>query len=175
VKRIIKVEDKFGVDFHRELIKKLKEREVLNSGLHNPLIERLDTGKCNSKLARAISSRLLGVDRLKVLFVIDSEGNTNAAYNNILRHFEKKPRVQRLSIRVVVVEPRHEAWLCIGLGGDREKCRSSPEEVISRIKNDLYNKRRLSDWVRDVEIDYLLNESDFSKYIQEVKWLLEDR
>lgn len=173
MERIIKVEDTHGVDFHRELIEKLKEKGVLRGDLHNPLIERLDTGKCNPKLARVTLSRLLGVDRLKVLFVIDSEGKTNAAYSDIRRHFEKKS-IAQLSIEVVVVEPRHEAWLCIGLGGDKRKCRNNPEEVISGIKNSIYEKKRLSEWARDIEINYLLNESDFKEYIRGVKWLLED-
>jgi len=174
LKRIIKVEDEHGVGFHRVLLEKLRERGVLSGSFHDPPIERLDAGKCNPKLARTILSRLLRVDSLKVLFVIDSEGKTNAAYNDVLKHFEKRSGAGRLNVEVVVVEPRHEAWLCIGLGGKREKCRSKPEEVISRIKNELYEKRRLSDWARDVEIEYLLDESDFKEYIQKVRWLLEN-
>jgi len=174
LRRIIKVEDSYGVDFHRELIEKLKGRRLLGDTVYNPLVERLNTGKCNPKLVRTILSRLLGVNRLKVLFVVDSEGRADVPYNDILRHFERKPGVERLDIKVVVVEPKHEAWLCIGLGGDRKKCRSSPEEVISRIKNNQYRKRRLSDWAQDVDIDNLLSESDFKEYIQGVSWLLED-
>jgi hypothetical protein len=175
MKRIIKVEDSHGVAFHIELIKKLKERGLLGDTGHNPLVERLNTGKCNPKLARAILAQLVRENRLKVLFVVDSEGRADVAYNDIRKHFEKKrPGVERLDVKVVVVEPRHEAWLCIGLGGDRKKCRSNPEDVISRIKNNQYEKWRLGDWARDVDIGNLLGESDFKEYIQGVKWLLED-
>jgi type I site-specific restriction-modification system R (restriction) subunit len=175
MKRIIKVEDSHGVAFHRELIKKLKERGLLGDTVHNPLVERLNTGKCNLKLVRTILTRLVGENRLKVLFVVDSEGRADVAYNDILKHFKKKrPGVERLDVKVVVVEPRHEAWLCIGLGGDRKKCRSNPEEVISRIKNNQYKKWKLSDWAQDVDISNFLSESDFKDYIQGVKWLLED-
>jgi hypothetical protein len=178
VERIIKVEDTHGVDFHRELVEKLKERGVLSSSLRNPRIERLDTGKCNPKMVRTILARMSRIDRLKVLFLIDSEGRAGVAYNDILqhfvKHFKKKPEAKRLDVKVVVVEPKHEAWLCIGLGGDKRKCRNNPEEVISGIKNDEYKKERLSGWARDIEINYLLNESDFEEYIQGVKWLLED-
>jgi hypothetical protein len=148
LRRIIKVEDSYGVDFHRELIEKLRGRGLLGDAVYNPLVERLNTGKCNPKLVRTILSRLVGVNRLKVLFVVDSEGRADVAYNDILKHFERKPGVEGLEVKVVVVEPKHEAWLCIGLGGERKKCRSSPEEVISRIKNTQYSKRRLSDWLK---------------------------
>lgn len=171
--RIIIVEDSYGIGFHREIIGKLKKEGYLDNSF-NPRIERLDTGKCNPKLRRSIYSRYMDSEALKILFVIDSEGRANAAHEDITRHFNGRAplREKVLSIDVVAVDPRHEAWLCIGLGGDPKKCRQTPEYTISRIKKKQYDwKGYLAEWANDIKIDYLLNENDFKTYVKKLTQL----
>jgi len=106
-----------------------------------------------------------------MLFVIDSEGlSIDEASRRILEHFGFE---EQELIRVAVVESRHEAWLCIGLGGDRSKCRSSPEDVISRILNEPYDdKSLLARLTEQIDVSRLLGEDDFKKYLDYLKWLL---
>jgi hypothetical protein len=49
MKKIIFVEDTYGVGFHRTVLEKLKEVKELDNSF-NPRIERLPTGKCNPGL-----------------------------------------------------------------------------------------------------------------------------
>ncbi|RFA94662.1 hypothetical protein [Pyrobaculum aerophilum] len=78
-----------------------------------------------------IKARVLGED-FKAVFVIDREDNDiDSAKNSVLSHFSNPS-----NIKVVVVDPRHEAWLCMGLGHEAEKCRTSPEDVIARNRGE---------------------------------------
>ncbi len=109
VKKMMIVEDTYGVDFHRELLCKLGG---INMNLE---IRRLPTGKCNNALRRKVLANALSGSSMafKVIFVIDEEGKgMNNAVNDVLMHMKELED----RIRVVVVQPRHETWLCIGLG-----------------------------------------------------------
>jgi len=104
---------------------------------------------------------------IKAVFVIDSEGReVGTAVSEISRHFkELKDR-----FRVVVVVPRHEAWLCIGLGFDAARCRNSPEHVLS-MERGRYEKRHLAEWVREIDVERLMWEGDFIDYVAALRWL----
>lgn len=177
MRRIIYVEDVYGEGFHRKLLAKLKEKGLLDSNF-NPRVESLPAGKCNAALRRKVLAKVVeGMDgALKALFVIDSEGDPSAADVAIRGHFKDvtlkfRPKVY---IDVVAVEPLHEAWLCIGLGGDRRACRRDPETVLSRLRNMHYEKRCLERWADHVNIDNLMHEPDFKIYVERLKWLAED-
>jgi len=67
----------------------------------------------------------------------------------------------------------HEAWLCIGLGGDRSRCRDSPIYELSKLLNKPYDdKSLLAKYVERIDIARLLSEEDFGTYLDYLKWLL---
>ena len=75
----------------------------------------------------------------------------------------------------MVVEPSHEAWLCIGLGFNRSSCRRNPVDTLvrgRRVKS--YEKRYLEKWAGEVDVQRLQGENDFKEYVNSLKWLLED-
>ncbi|MEM1611232.1 MAG: hypothetical protein QXQ57_06275 [Sulfolobales archaeon] len=131
MRRLIFVEDTYGVRFHRELIEKIRQRGVIS--FSSPEVRRLPAGKCNRKIYDKIIGAILGSRDWKVLVVIDSEGRDieDARHKDFLVHV----RNHRDRFRVWVVEPRHEAWLCLGLGGSSTICRSRPEDYIERDLN----------------------------------------
>jgi len=167
VARVVYTEDTYGVEFHREIIGKLVEKGII-SGL-KPRVERIPSGLCNEALARKVRARLLDYAERRIVFVIDREDlDRDEASRRVLGHFRDR---EREGIRVVVVEPMHEAWLCIGLGLDRVKCRSDPVAEITRSKSGVYEKHLLGKLASQVDIDRLLSEDDFRDYIDALKWL----
>jgi hypothetical protein len=119
MKRIILVEDTYGVGFHRTVIEKLKEVRELDNNF-NPKVDRLPTGKCNPGLRGKVVVKCGGEDA-KVLIVVDTEGRLDEIKNYMDKIFSNVPPSIRIS--TVFVDPRHETWLCMGLGGDRARCR----------------------------------------------------
>ncbi len=105
----------------------------------------------------------------KLLKVIDSEYVRDAARVFVERHFTEDTLRH---IRVAVVEPRHEAWLCIGLCGDRRGCRHEPEQFIERLVGDVYQKYMLARLARRISVEKLLGERDFQVYLEGLFWLL---
>lgn len=170
VERFIFVEDTYGEEFHRKLLEKLIRSNLINAQVR-PKVFRMPTTGCNQALARKAKARVVGAESWRMLFVIDSEGlSVDEASRRILEHFGSEDKEL---IRVVVVHPRHEAWLCIGLGGDRSKCRSSPEDEISRIRNELYDdKSLLASLAERIDVSRLLGEDDFKEYVDYLKWLI---
>jgi uncharacterized protein YllA (UPF0747 family) len=53
VKRLIYVENTYGVGFQRKLLEKLREDGLLSSNL-DPGVERLPAGKCSKTLQRRV-------------------------------------------------------------------------------------------------------------------------
>jgi hypothetical protein len=143
MKRIILVEDTYGVGFHKTVIEKLKEVKELDNSF-NPRIERLPTGKCNPGLRGKVISR-----------------SSSIPHN--------------IHIDVVLVNPRHETWLCMGLGGDRTRCRQDPEHELRKLRDVRdYRKEYLNKWAKDINVHKLLEEHDFRKYIEVLKQLEQD-
>jgi len=170
VERLIFVEDFYGVDFHRKLLERLKTLNLIRGSI-NPKVLRMPTTGCNQALARKVLARLVGTSSWRILFVIDSERlSAEEASRRILEHF--RPEVRTL-IRVTVVQPMHEAWLCIGLGGDRSKCRDHPIHELSRLLKSPYDdKSLLAKYVKDIDVMKLLAENDFKDYLDNLMWLL---
>ena len=134
--RLLVVEDTYGVRFHNFIISWLIKNKFLCD--RYPKIRRLPAKKCNQALYRKIIGIVVSrnAENWKVLSVIDSEGRRpeTAARQDILSHVKRNDRKR---FRVVVVDPMHEAWACIGLGGQRRKCRSKygAIEFIERVLN----------------------------------------
>jgi len=80
----------------------------------------------------------------------------------VLDHFKR----YKQPLLVITVNPRHEAWLCIGLGGDRSSCRANPEREIERITRRSYEKYHLARYARRVEVERLLDLDDFREYLK---------
>ncbi len=166
--RYMFVEDVYGVDFHRILLEKLFSQNLLNGC--RPAIYRFPSKKCNQSLSRKVRARLLDCSNWKIVFVLDSEyRDRDIASRDIIDHFNKE---ELKNMRLVVIHPMHEAWLCIGLGGKRNACRNNPIEEIMKITNRYYTKPELSRLVNRVNIRLLLSEQDFIEYIEVVKWLM---
>ncbi len=167
------VEDYHGVVFHNALIKKLVENSFLSKDVFKKIIvKRMPSKKCNPALRSKISASVTFRKEKKVLIVIDSEGHRpeEARYMFVERHFQI-PR--SFDFKVAIVEPRHEAWLCIGLTGRKgtRGCRHEPEAILSRIFGRPYQKHMLGEHVHNVDLESLMGERDFKEYSQLLKWV----
>ncbi|MEB3846167.1 MAG: hypothetical protein GSR83_03865 [Desulfurococcales archaeon] len=160
-------EDTYGVLFHRKLIAGLENKKIIPRG--KVRVKRLPSWTCNHSLRKKLAARV-GAGEYKALIVVDSDNDPEKARENILRHLENWP----VPFSIVTVDPRHETWLCIGMGLDPRKCRRNPEAVIERHLNTVYEKRMLSTLSSKTSIDHLMNKNDFKKYIKELKRLLND-
>jgi len=172
MRRFIFVEDTYGVDFHKELINKISSHGVT---VKIDDVRRLPAKECNPAILRKIKAALLDTYpiRAKVVIVVDSEcESATSVKQKILRHFKK---AEGIDVRIIVVEPRHEAWLCIGLGYNRRKCRSIPDDIIAREKHlKAYDKQYLARFARHINLNYLYKEEDFKNYVDALKWISTD-
>jgi len=167
--RLIFVEDSYGIDFHKKLLDKLKTLNIIKMS-RNPKIFRIPTTGCNQALARKVLARVVGASSWNMLFVIDSERlSAEEAKNRILEHFKLEERKQ---VRVAIVQPMHEAWLCIGLGGNRSKCRDDPVYELSKLLNKQYEKPFLAKYVDNIDVKKLQAEEDFKAYLDQLEWLI---
>ncbi len=163
------VEDTHGVMFHQVLINKLFERNILSGS--RPSVRKLPAKKCNQAISRKIRGVLFNEDKWKIVVVIDTERRSfEEALRDITDHFERN---ELDNMRIVLIEPRHEAWLCIGLGGDKHKCRSTPEDIISKSIGRPYEKYMLGKLAHRIKLQKLLQEKDFKEYIDALNWLIE--
>jgi hypothetical protein len=171
MKKIIFVEDTYGVGFHRTVLEKLKEVKELDNSF-NPRIERLPTGKCNPGLRGKVISRSGGEDT-KILIVADTEGKPDEVRNCIDKIFSNVPL--NIHITTAFADTRHETWLCIGLGGDKTRCRQDPEHELRKLRDVRdYRKEHLSEWAKDIDVCMLLEDHDFRKYVETLKHLDQD-
>ncbi|BES80978.1 hypothetical protein [Pyrodictium abyssi] len=178
MKLIVFVEDSYGVEFHRVVLDKLYRAGLLHGG-RRPEVRHLPAKKCNP----AVFRKMLGAVFREVrsggawrILVIDSEGRPprEAVESDILRHVRR----HRERFRVIAVVPRHEAWLCRGLGGDRGGCRSRPEGFLSRYAGRPYDRKTkhlLAELARGMDVCRLIGEEDFVEYLAGLCWLLGDR
>lgn len=174
--KYIFVEDSHGPCFHFSIINYLYQKGFLSGD--KPRIKRFPAKKCNRALVKKIKGVLVGIKDWKILFVIDSEYRGSSVWKDLLKHFRSR---ELDSIRALCIDPMHEAWLCIGLGGKRNKCRSRPKDEIEKIIGKPYDKYMLCKIVKNMDrkrlnsfINNLLNEQDFREYIDHLKWLIND-
>ncbi len=170
--RLMLVEDVYGVEFHRQLLAKLG----LSSNM--PRIERIPAKECNPAVVRKVKAKLLGMGTLetaKVVVVLGSENQPpEHVKQRVLMHFEKDPQLSN-RVRVAVVEPRHETWLCIGLGLDPHRCRAAPEDLIARARNlRTYEKHHLAKLAKNMDTQRLASLRDFREYLEAIEWLARD-
>jgi len=156
---LVLVEDSYGVDFHRELIEKLR---YIEARIPAYIVKHVNL-KCSPKALRVVKAIELKHRVSKVIAVLDEDGVERAEVKReVLGHFKgyKQP------LLVITVKPRHEAWLCIGLGGDRSSCRANPEREIERITGRSYEKYHLAGYARRVEVERLPDLNDFREYLK---------
>ena len=170
MKTMMFVEDTYGVVFHRILLDKLAANGILPGSARRLPVRRMPSKKCNQALYRKIMGYFLRHEDWKTLIVIDSERRTasEAAETDVVRHFKR----WRDRVRVAVVEPMHEAWLCIGLCEKTSRCRSDPVAKLTQCLGRFYEKRDLELLAGKVDIRRLLGEEDFRRYVDLVRWLL---
>jgi len=172
--KLLLVEDTYGVKFHKVILGKL--REITNVDVQGLKVRRVPAKECNEAISRKVKAILMDeVRESKVLIVVDSEDrNPDYAVEKVIMHF-KDDKVLGGRVRVVVVVPRHESWLCMGLGMQASVCRSRPEDAIVRVKKlKSYEKDYLTKLAKGVDVRKLMSEEDFRKYVEAIKWLLED-
>ena len=169
---IMFVEDTYGKEFHMAIIRKLRETNELGPSV-GIRVDSRPVRKCDVKLRRIILGKreVIEGELVKVLFVTDSEGKPNAE-DDLLSHFKNLPG--NVHIRVVTVNPMHEAWLCIGLGGNKRVCRQDPVHALIRLRGNFYEKKYLGEWACQVDINSLMPEQDFREYLSALKWLIQD-
>ncbi len=161
------VEDVYGVEFHKEIITQLRDRGFIK---RVPRVRKLPSRLCNPGLSGKLASVTHGEER--IIIVID-DGRPDQALAGVHRHLKRWKEL----FRVVLVNPRHEAWLCIGLGLARRgvgECRDSPEDLIERHVGAPYTKPMLARLSRRVSIDLLLRFEDFQAYVGALRELTGD-
>jgi len=169
--QLLLVEDSYGVEFHNVLL-----RMIL--GKHSLRVDRLPARECNPAIVRKIRGMLLDgdVSKAKIVVVVDAENqDRNVVRERILMHFRSRYPPHEHQVRVVTVNPRHESWLCIGLGLERGKCRQIPEDIIVRERRlKSYEKRYLAQLARYIDTSKLGSEEDFKEYLKALEWLTKD-
>jgi len=172
--KLLLVEDTYGVKFHKAILEKLQEAIGVNTqGL---VVRRVPAKECNEAITRKVKAILApDVRGSKVVIVVDSEGmNPDHAAGRVTTHFEDDKLLSG-RVRVVVVIPRHESWLCIGLGLRASACRNHPEDAIVRARGlKSYSKEHLGKLAKHADVRKLMGEKDFRKYVDAIKWVLED-
>ncbi len=172
--KLLLVEDTYGVKFHKVILRKLQG--VINVNAQGLVVRRVPAKECNEAISRKVKAILMDeVRESKVLIVVDSEDrNPDDAVEKVITHF-RNDKALGDRVRVVTVVPRHESWLCIGLGLRASTCRNYPEDAIVRVKKlKSYRKDYLTKFAADVDIRRLINEVDFKEYVKAIRWLLED-
>lgn len=172
---IIYVEDTYGVEFRRTLLKKLRGALGRDCIGYMPPVRRMPAKKCNPSLRRKMLAPVALKRKWSIIVVIDSEGKSPEAarHEDVLRHF---PPGERSRVAVAVVEPRHEAWLCTGLGYEPQGCRRRPEEHLVRQSGmKSWSKQLLGKWASRIEPRRLLTLSDFQDYVRVLVRTLGDK
>ncbi len=124
-----------------------------------PSIQRLPSKKCSIALSRKVLARIVDCSLWKIVIVFDTEyRRPELAVEDIASHFNKH---YHKNMEFILVEPKHETWLCIGLCGDYRKCRTKPEGIISNIIGRKYEKQMLTTLAKKIDIEKLLNIENF--------------
>ena len=181
--RLVLVEDTYGVDFHKRLIEKLRQANLVQFSAGMPRVERLPARECNPKIVRSTKALIIArygasretLEKAKIVVVVDQENLSPAeARERVAMHFEKDNAL-RGKATVVIVAPRHEAWLCIGLGLDPRHCRKNPEDTIVRARSlKAYEKHHLARLADQIDPRRLQGQPDFSEYLEALQWLEKD-
>jgi len=170
--RLVLVEDVYGVGFHKQLLTKLGYSKDM------PRIERIPAKECNPALVRKVKAKLLRLGNprdAKILVALDTENQEpEHVKQRVLIHFRKDPHLNN-RIQVVAVEPKHDTWLCIGLGLDPHQCKIIPEHLIARSRGlKSYSKEHLGKLARYMDPQKLAKQKDFKEYLEAIKWLTQD-
>ena len=178
--RLVLVEDTYGVDFHRRLIEKLRQANLVQFSIGVPRVGRLPARECNPKIVRSVKALIAAsygaskktLEKAKIVVVVDQENLSPVeARERVAIHFERDNAL-RGKARIVIVAPRHEAWLCIGLGLDPHHCRENPEDTIVRARGlKAYEKHYLARLADQIDPGRLQGQPDFNEYLEALQWL----
>ncbi len=170
---ILLVEDTYGVGFHRTIIEKLRENNQLSQTKIR--VERLPAKKCNPAIIRKILAKTIDKKKTRIIIVIDTENRDPKTAiekdikQHLENHFKNKTKPRNLEIHITTIHPYHEAWLCIGLGANKQKCRKNPIQQIETLLNTKYEKHMLATQAKHIDINKLKEEKDFKQYLKLLK------
>ncbi len=112
--------------------------------------------------------------------------------NDVTNNLRVYGLTERVEVEIVVVNPKHETWLCIGILCSTDEnmrqfnecvreCVQDPEHYIQRVKRRLYRKALLAKYAESININSLIRASEltgnlisFKRYIDTLRWLIED-
>ncbi len=162
INTVVFAEDTYGVGFYREILRKLRESNAIPKHVRVKIM-RLPSRLCNSGLEKKLLARLARQKPDKVVIVVDSDYQSDEARRKITRHLDKL----RGSVSVVLADPRHEAWLCLGLGGSPSTCRSRPEDFLSRRVGAPFDKKMLEVLAKNVDVGRLSSiDREFARLVR---------
>jgi hypothetical protein len=63
----------------------------------------------------------------------------------------------------------HRSW------GNRSHCHWNPELELRKLRGAVeYRKEYLGDWADSLDVNKLLGEHDFWRYLDQLRWIIED-
>lgn len=165
IRRIeILTEDTYGAEFMKRLTNKLKSLKIITKSI-NVKCERL-AGKCYPKANRQIKA-ILGLKNIqKLIIIVDSEyENIQQVEEFVMKHV---PNNYRSHVKVIVIDPKIEKWICIGLsikiiGDPVETLKDYLRKKTGNVRG--YEKHMLPQFVEKIEIIHLMQNSEFKKLL----------
>jgi len=152
----------------KKLIDRLKNLKIIakNIGIK---CERL-VGKCYPKASRQVKA-ILGLKKVqKLIMLVDSEyENVQQVESLVLEHV---PSIYRDRVKVIVVDPKIEKWICIGLGirimGDPvETLKDHLRKRTGNIRG--YEKYMLPQFANKIEISQLMQVPEFKMLLNALR------
>jgi len=159
-------EDKYGVDFFKKLVNRLKSMHVVDKSWH--IYVEWMHGKCYAKTERIINAkRRVGLG--KIVVAADAEGDDKEEVAEFLsRHI---PEDLKALTKYVIFNDCIEEWVCEGLGIEHRGLH--PVECLDRWLRENrkrgYEKFMLPDFAGKIDIKKLQNNNkEFSIFISEI-------
>jgi len=175
--RYIVVEDTYGVGFHKKILNKLYSSNLISC--RDFIVKRIDPGPCNHAFIRKLKGHALrkGCNKVQTLFVIDVESTYKREESDILNHFKhgNKSPIKLFNPYIVLVNPNHEKWLCIGLLGNLRRCKNNFRHIFRQSFQREYKKMYLDTMAEKVEIRNLVKDKDFSRYLSILRKMCKEK
>lgn len=159
---LILTEDRYGVDFFKKLIKRLKTNGLIKKS------RRIDVewlhGKCNPKLERILRSKL-DIPLKLIIIVADAEGYYK---NKIIKTIEKHiPSPFKNIVRYIIFSYSIEELICEGLGIRWRG--NTPIDCLNRhlrkTRKIDYEKYMLPSFATKINLNKLRGNKEFNKFL----------
>lgn len=163
---LILTEDRYGVDFFKKLVKRLKREELVERP------RRIDVewlhGKCNPKLTRVLLPKSV-IPLERIIAAADAEGNNKDEVIEFIK--QHIPAIFKDITRYVIFTYSIEEWICDGLGiewrgGNPVDCLN---KYLREVKDINYEKYMLPDFAEKIDINKLReNNKEFNQFLNEI-------